>query len=459
MAPVTPLISVYIASHNYGKFLTQAIESVLRQSFDNWELLIIDDNSVDNTQEVMNRYRGDQRIRLFTTEGIGLHGVCNLALKEASGEYIIRLDGDDIFDEQILLVLSNYLNKHPDIALVFPDYYLIDEFSDIFAHEKRQKLYSNNHAFDMPPNGACFLARTRVLRELGGYREDLAAQDGYYIWNKLIGKHKCANINLPLYYYRRHGDNLTNKSSRIFEARRQIKRETVLLHLDDFRPFTAVIPCRRNYDFVPDLWKQKINSRCMINNAVEKCIESKILDQIVVACDNPDIQEQLCEYTDPRIKFFLRDQRETIRSESVVPTLDRIISEFSLSPNGVTIVSYVQAPFVTTDTLEEAIFTLVMHNADCSVGVEEIDRRTYQRSSFGLRPLNPYSDVSSDFHKIYAETRTVLATRNYNLKTGSLTGAKVVNFLVSKDESYMIDSERSFQIAGIIGAQKRVLAL
>ncbi|MGD9080864.1 MAG: glycosyltransferase family A protein, partial [Desulfobacterales bacterium] len=94
-----PLITVYIASHNYGKFLEHAIESVLKQTVDNWELLIINDDSHDDTEEVMKLYASDPRIRLYKTTGIGLPAVCNLALKKAKGNYIIRLDGDDFFDE------------------------------------------------------------------------------------------------------------------------------------------------------------------------------------------------------------------------------------------------------------------------------------------------------------------------------------------------------------------------
>ncbi|HIE74342.1 MAG TPA: glycosyltransferase family 2 protein, partial [Flavobacteriales bacterium] len=110
-------ISVYIPCHNYGNFLESAIESVLRQTFDSWELLIIDDNSSDNSQEVMSLYQGDDRIRLFKLEGVGLPAVCNFAIKNSYGKYIIRLDADDIFDENALIVLHNWLVRHSDCAL------------------------------------------------------------------------------------------------------------------------------------------------------------------------------------------------------------------------------------------------------------------------------------------------------------------------------------------------------
>lgn len=453
---IQPKVTVYIPSKNYGRFLFDAIESVMRQTMENWELLLIDENSTDNTREIIQRYEGDERVRLFSTAGIGLHGVGNLALKEARGEYIIRLDGDDIFDENILLVLSNYLDIHPDIALVFPDFYLMDEFGDIFAHERRQKLYQANHLFDNPPNGACFLARKEVLLELGGYREDLDAQDGFYIWLKLIGAHKCDNVNLPLYYYRRHEDNLTNKSQRILAARREIKRESIASELDKFRPFTAIIPCRRNYDFCVDLWKRRFNGKLLVEHAIETCLTSTILDRIVLACDNPESEEILKNFRDPRLSFYLRDKRETIRSERVVTTLGKIASKVDPEGTGISAIAYVQAPFVTIGTIEEALFTLIMNEADSAVGVEEITRPLYKRSSFGLRAVNPPIGISSDFHTVYAEARSLLVTKNRNMKTGSLIGSRVVNFLVSAEESYLITSEQGFQIASILSMQRDV---
>ena len=101
----TPRISVYVPSHNYGRFLGDAIESVLRQSVEDWELIVVDDGSTDETPEVMNLYRGHPKISVHRTEGIGLPAVCNYALARAKGKYVIRLDGDDVFDENILLVL------------------------------------------------------------------------------------------------------------------------------------------------------------------------------------------------------------------------------------------------------------------------------------------------------------------------------------------------------------------
>lgn len=448
----TPRITVYIPSHNYGRFLTKAIDSVLRQNYDSWELLVIDDASSDNTPEVMNLYRGHKQISLFRTEGIGLPSVCNFALNRARGEYIIRLDGDDVFDENILLILENHLTRNPDVALVFPDYYLVDDFGDIYAHERRQRIYENNHMMDMPPNGACALIRKRVLDEIGGYREDLGAQDGFDLWSRIQHKYKSANVNLPLFYYRRHGENLTVNTHRILAARRQIKKDAISDKLDVIRPVTAIIPCRRNFDFVLDLWKRRINGRSLLEKDIEVCLASELIDNVVVACDNPEAEDVVRKFSDKRLDFFLRDPKSTIRTASIVPVLESIVRPLDPELKGITALRYIQTPFVTTDTLDEAVTSLVMNDADSSCGVEALNTRLFRRTPHGLEALNRESMINSDFDTIYRDSQTFTAVRNRNFSRGSMTGSSVVYFEVSAAESFFIDSEKDLKIASLLAS-------
>jgi len=442
-----PQISVYIASHNYGRYLAEAIESVLRQTADNWELLVVDDNSTDNTQDVMKLYQGDPRVRLFSTKGIGLPAVCNLALRESRGKYIIRLDGDDFFDENILLVLGIYMEQHTECAMVFPDYYLVDEDGEIFSHERREKLYVNNHMLDIPANGACSLIHKEIIEKIGGYREDLGAQDGYDLWNKLLNIYKVGNINLPLFYYRRHASNLTTKTKHILFAKRQIKLDNIISKLDNYRPIIAVIPCRRNYDFSLNLWERKIKGRSLLYRSIEKTVRSELFDHIVVTSDNDKVRDVISLFDDPRLRFYKREMRDTIRSVSIATTVEKLVQSLDEKWNGLSVLSYLQSPFVTTETLEESICTLVLNDADCAFGVEEIKHHLYRKTAHGLQAINPSKAVSSDFDVVYRESNTSLATKNCNLRVGSLTGPSVVNFLVSSEESFFVNSEQTLKIA------------
>jgi len=447
-------VTVYIPSHNYGKYLGNAIESVLRQTITDWELIIIDDNSSDNTQEVMRLYEGHPSISIHRTDGIGLPAVCNFAIVKAKGEYVIRLDGDDVFDENILLVLSHYLDSHPEAALVFPDYYLMDEYGQIYAQERRERVYSENHMLDMPPNGACTLIRKSVMTEVNGYREDLGSQDGLDLWTKLIKNKKCFNVNLPLFYYRRHGENLTKDVQRILAARRQIKRDVIDQTLLSHRPIIGVIPIRKNYDFVPNLWSQKLNGRSLLSRDIEVCLSSTLLDYVVVACDDPEVEHIIAEYQEPRLKFFLREPQSTTRTASVAKTLEKIAEVYDPESRGITVLRYIQTPFVSKDTLEEAITTLALNEADSSSGVEAINAQVFRRGKFGLEPINRFGGFYSDFDIVYKDAMVCLATKNANLKRGSLTGSSIVSFEISAAESFFMISSKDLKIAQLIASKK-----
>jgi CMP-N-acetylneuraminic acid synthetase len=431
----------------------KAVDSVLRQTFEDWELFIIDDASTDDTPEVMKLYANHPKITLIRTDGIGLPSVCNVALKKARGEYLIRLDGDDVFDENILLILANCLDKNPDVALVFPDYFLVDEFGHIFAHEYRQRLYDHNHVMDMPPNGACTLVRKSVLIEIGGYREDLGAQDGFDLWAKISGKYKAHNVNLPLFYYRRHSYNLTADTSRILYARRQIKLDAVQEKLQSVRPVAAVIPCRRRYDFVEDLWDAKVNGRSLLERGIEVCLASSLIDRIVVACDNPDAEDTVNRFSDERLEFFLRDEKGTILTSSIVPTLEKIVRRVDPNLKGITVLRYIQTPFVTSGTLEEAITTLVMNDVDSSCGVEPLNTQLYRRTPYGLQSLNRDTHLYSDFDTIYRDARTFNASRNGNFANGTVSGASIGYFEVSAAESFFIQSGKDLKIANMLASE------
>ncbi len=84
-----PKVTVYIAARNCAKYLEAAIESVLRQSMSDWELLVFDDNSTDKTPQILDLYRGAPKVRVFRTGGVGLPGVCNLACAEAKDGEIV----------------------------------------------------------------------------------------------------------------------------------------------------------------------------------------------------------------------------------------------------------------------------------------------------------------------------------------------------------------------------------
>src|SRR3989344_8977423 len=113
----TPPITVLLSVYNDSRFLKSAIESILNQTFSDFEFLVINDASTDNTAEIINSF-SDPRLKTITnSHNLGLTKSLNIGLKEAQGKYIARLDADDISLPDRLKIQHDFMESHPDIAL------------------------------------------------------------------------------------------------------------------------------------------------------------------------------------------------------------------------------------------------------------------------------------------------------------------------------------------------------
>jgi CMP-N-acetylneuraminic acid synthetase len=188
----------------------------------------------------------------------------------------------------------------------------------------------------------------------------------------------------------------------------------------------------------------------LLERDIRVCCSSDIFDHVVVTCDNPGTADWVARFQDPRLRFILRDPQSTIRSATVVPTLERIATELDPALNGITVLRYIQSPFVNVGTLEEAVSTLAMSDADSANGVEEITSQVFRRTPHGIELLNRRGELRSDFDMVYRDVQTCVAVRNRNLATGSLMGRSTVSFIVSATESFFIDSEEKLRIAKLM---------
>ena len=139
----------------------------------------------------------------------------------------MRLDADDYLDESALLVLVNTIERSDELALVFPDYYYVDKNGNVTGQERRHNFQETVTLLDQPAHGACTLIRRSCLIEVGGYSDEFNCQDGWDLWLKLTENYKVGNVNLPLFYYRMHDENLTHDSERLLETRSRIYKKHV----------------------------------------------------------------------------------------------------------------------------------------------------------------------------------------------------------------------------------------
>ena len=191
-----PKITVYIANHNYEKYVEQAIESVLKQTMDDWELIVIDDGSRDGSREIIEKYQDHSKTRLVFQNQRGLNITNNIAFRLARGRYFMRLDADDILAPEALMTLSDVLDRHPKIGLVFPDYYHVDEGGEIIELVRRHD-FENVGLLDQPAHGACTMFRRECLDVIGGYNEAYTCQDGFDVWLRGDGRRPFRQFDRP----------------------------------------------------------------------------------------------------------------------------------------------------------------------------------------------------------------------------------------------------------------------
>lgn len=200
-------LSVLMSVYNAEKYLVEAIQSVLCQSFNNFEFIIINDGSTDASEEILRFYeKKDKRIKLISRENYGLVSSLNEALDYASANLIARMDADDIsmplrFEEQI-----KYLLEHPEVVCVGTASIVIDEDGDeLIALEVpsqdnviQERLLSGHCPIEHPS----VMYRADCVRALGGYRKEFEAAEDYDLWLRMGELGALANINKPLIKYR-----------------------------------------------------------------------------------------------------------------------------------------------------------------------------------------------------------------------------------------------------------------
>jgi CMP-N-acetylneuraminic acid synthetase len=302
---------------------------------------------------------------------------------------------------------------------------------------------------DIPAHGACTMIRTDVLKELGGYRTDLGAQDGFDFWTKVLNRYKCGNVNVPLFYYRRHGKNLTSSSQRIFRARRAIKKDASAAIRQDEGRTIAVIPCRKYYDFTTDLWSKPLadNSGSLLDISIKRCLASDEIDLVIVSSDNLEVQSVVKQYQHPKLRFHQRQSKDTLRSRPISIAIKDMIRTFDLKDEDIIVLSYLQAPFTTIESLREAVDTMVMNEADSAFAIKEITDTVYQRTAHGLNSINYRGQLKADFDILYRDARVSTAFKVGNLKHGSINGSRRVHFVVPDAETHFIENKEDFNIA------------
>lgn len=210
---MTPKLTVLLAVHNGERWLAGALESVLRQTWEDFELLVVDDGSRDRSVEIVASYR-DERIRLLRAEEHrGLAAALNRGLAHASAELVARQDADDVSDPRRFERQLTFLDAHPDVALLGTWYRRIDASGRQVATRRLPcdaSLLRLALLFYCPFVHTSIMMRGAVARELGGYDEAVRYAEDFELWSRIARRAPVANLPEALVGMRVHETSMTS---------------------------------------------------------------------------------------------------------------------------------------------------------------------------------------------------------------------------------------------------------
>ncbi len=221
-----PLISVVIPLFNRSQFVGKAIESVLKSTYKNFEIIIVDNGSSDGSVEVVKRYLGENNVRLCLNDRNNIARALNLGSRMAKGKYISELSSDDLYTPRTLEILFSYMESNPNCALGVSYYDRIgvdDEVLPNFGVIKHLE-YNRNNLIRTDGIGAARIWHRCVLEELGGFDEDNLGNYGedYDLQLKVSEKYEILRIPHVLYHYRKHSGN----TEKIFDFKTRYVKKT-----------------------------------------------------------------------------------------------------------------------------------------------------------------------------------------------------------------------------------------
>jgi len=209
------LVSIIMAVYNGELYLKECIDSIIGQSYDNWELIVINDGSKDGTSKILETYKkGDDRIRVFNLDkNSGLVYCLNFAIRESKGLYLARMDADDVMYPERLSLQTQFMDDNLEVGVLGSNVDLIDLSGTRFGQwtfpnsDKGLKDLLINKCPFMHPS--VMIRKDTLMNIPGPYSEEYPACEDYDLWIKLHKVTKFASSSIPVIKYRVHPNQIT----------------------------------------------------------------------------------------------------------------------------------------------------------------------------------------------------------------------------------------------------------
>ena len=221
------LVSVVMTAYNTEKYIADAIDSILKQTYQNFEFIIVNDGSTDRTLDIIMEYaKFDPRIIVISRKNIGLSQSLNDGIRIARGEYIARMDSDDLCAPERFEMQVNYLNSHPDVYMLGSNYYIIyeDGLSEECikkyqgSHKRGQVEIDHENMFLSVSESQKFMHASAMIRkelyEKVGFYQDYMSEDIEFNFRAASKGYGIAKLKEELYGYRAREDSKSYIESR-----------------------------------------------------------------------------------------------------------------------------------------------------------------------------------------------------------------------------------------------------
>lgn len=214
-----PLVSLVVPSYNVERYVADAIESALAQTYRPLEIVVIDDGSTDGTAAVVEGYRDREEVRYIYQENRGLAGARNRGIAEANGAFIGLLDADDLWMPEKVATVVDYLAQHPEIGWATTDCYLMqdtEKTTDRYYGTFEPELFPTTAAEQLETiarrnfMSVAVTIRRELLDRFGGFDEGLRSSEDYDLWIRfMLGGVMVGRVPEPLGWYRLRADSLS----------------------------------------------------------------------------------------------------------------------------------------------------------------------------------------------------------------------------------------------------------
>ncbi|EAW35911.1 glycosyltransferase [Lyngbya sp. PCC 8106] len=212
-----PQISIIIPVYNGATTIQATIDSVLKQTFSDFELIIVNDGSTDSTLEIISQYR-DRRLQVLSYPHAGASATRNRGLKQASGEYIAFLDADDLWTPDKLEAQLNALQTHPKAAVAYSWTDFLDEAGSWRQAGRHTTVNGEPYAamllYNFIESGSNPLIRRDALDDVGGFDESLSGGQDWDLYLRLAARYLFVNVPAVQIFYRIRNNSISSNITR-----------------------------------------------------------------------------------------------------------------------------------------------------------------------------------------------------------------------------------------------------